>query len=110
MMFYERKTEMLKDSEWDREITSIFLKFFEECAKSDTEKKRRVPANRAHPDYPEYIEQCKRLQQWYLEESEDLWVPTGVRDGNTALYAAQREHNRRLKELQRKYWYLFEEV
>ena len=42
-MFCEGKIEMLKDSEWDREITSIFLKFFEECAKSDMEKKKRVP-------------------------------------------------------------------
>lgn len=43
---------MWKGSQWNREIMSIFLKFSEECAKSNADKKR-VPANRAHPDYPE---------------------------------------------------------
>ena len=99
---------MLKGFEWNRGSMSIFLNFVEECAKRNADKKR-VPADRAHPDYPEYIEKCKRLRDWYIAESEDLWVPTGGRDGNTALYAVQREHNRRLKELQREYWYLFEE-
>ena len=69
-----------------------------------------MPANRAHPDYPEYIEKCKKLKEWYIEESEDLVIPDIGWDGNTALYAVQREHNRRLKELQKEYWYLFEEA
>ncbi len=43
---------MWKGSEWNRESMSIFLKFSEECAKRNADKKR-VPANRAHPDYPE---------------------------------------------------------
>ena len=43
---------MWKGSQWNRESMSIFLKFSEECAKSNADKKR-VPANRAHPDYPE---------------------------------------------------------
>ena len=68
-----------------------------------------MPANRAHPDYPEYIEKCKQLKEWYIEESEDLVIPDIGWDGNTALYAVQREHNRRLKALQKEYWYLFEE-
>lgn len=65
-------------------------------------------ANREHPDYPEYIEKCKRLKEWYLEKSKDLWVPTGARDGNLALHAVQKEHNRKLKQLQKEYQYLFE--
>ena len=43
---------MWKGSEWNRESMSIFLKFSEECAKRNADKKR-VPAYRAHPDYPE---------------------------------------------------------
>ena len=43
-------------------------------------------------------------------ESEDLVIPDIGWDGNTALYEVQREHNRRLKALQREYWYLFEEA
>ena len=68
---------MWKGSEWNRESMSIFLKFSEECAKRNADKKR-VPANRAHPDYPEQIEKCKRLRDWYIAESEDLWVPPAV--------------------------------
>lgn len=67
-----------------------------------------MAANKEHPDYPEYIEKCKQLKEWYLEQSKDLWVPTGVRDGNSALHAVQREHNRKLKKLQEEYQHLFE--
>ena len=67
-----------------------------------------MPVNKAHPDYPDYIEKCKQLKEWYLEKSKDLWVPTGVRDGNSALHAVQKEHNQKLKQLQKEYQYLFE--
>lgn len=67
-----------------------------------------MPANKAHPDYPEYIEKCKQLKEWYLKESEELVIPDIGWDGNTALYAVQKEHNRKLKELQKEYHYLFE--
>ncbi len=47
---------MWKGSQWNREIMSIFLKFSEECAKSNADKEKRVPAKRAHKEY------------WYLFE------------------------------------------
>lgn len=37
---------MWKGSQWNREIMSIFLKFSEECAKSNADKEKRVPAKR----------------------------------------------------------------
>ena len=55
-MFCEREREMWKGSQWNREIMSIFLKFSEECAKSNADKEKRVPAKRAHKEY------------WYLFE------------------------------------------
>lgn len=67
-----------------------------------------MPVKKEHPDYPEYIEKCKQLKDAFLEESKDLWTPTGGLDGNTALHAAQRQHNQKLKELQKEYRYLFE--
>lgn len=67
-----------------------------------------MPANKEHPDYPAYIEKCKQLRVEFLEESKDLWTPTGVLDGNSALHEAQRRHNRKLKKLQEEYSYLFE--
>ena len=47
---------MWKGSQWNRESMSIFLKFSEECAKSNADKEKRVPAKRARKEY------------WYLFE------------------------------------------
>lgn len=66
-----------------------------------------MKVNKEHPDYPVYIEKCRKLRDNFEKETEPLWKPTGGMDGNSKLFSAQREHNRKLKELQREFSHLF---
>lgn len=86
-MFCERKREMWKGSQWNRESMSIFLKFSEECAKR----------NGCQP-----IEHIRTIRN-RLKNAKDYGIGTSR---SLRIYGCHR----RPKELKKEYWYLFEEL
>ncbi len=77
--------------------------------------KRKI--NKAHPQYPEYIEKCTKLFQYYWElmDAEDAKYPITEKPpqdspADSVNRKLARERNEKLREIQKEYDFLFEEV
>lgn len=76
-----------------------------------SERKR---ANENHPDYPEYIEKCKKLSEIYFKQEDELAARySGWRGldspAGTEIKQIHKEHNAKLKALQKEYAHIFTE-
>ena len=73
-----------------------------------------MAANKQHPKYPEYIEKCQRLRDYFLEEEAKVLERYPMKKGldhpaTEELHKISARHKTALQKLQQEYVFLFEE-
>lgn len=72
-----------------------------------------MAANKQHPQYSEYIEKCKELRDYFVQAEDIVLAQYPLKKGldhpaAKELRELSRQHNAALRELQQKYWFLFQ--